>query len=116
MTSRLQQGFRRYYERAKNRRASVHLEQSLGDGEDKETGAVRLRYRLSGTSLKDDTFDLVVLSVGLVSPETNRSSLKKWASASMSTGSARVVFSAIGTRPGIYQCGVFHAPMDIPIP
>jgi heterodisulfide reductase subunit A2 len=62
-------GFERYYERAKNT-PGVRFTWSKVSvlGEDKETGAVRLRYRLNGTGMKVEDFDLVVLSVGFLSP------------------------------------------------
>ena len=110
-------GFERYYERAKSTQGVRFTWSKVSViGEDKETGAVRLRYRLSGTSVKDDTFDLVVLSVGLVSPSTNRELAEKLGITVNEYGFCEgSAFSPIETsRPGIYHCGVFHAPMDIP--
>jgi heterodisulfide reductase subunit A len=110
-------GFERYYERAKNT-PGVRFTWSKVSvlGEDKETGAVRLRYRLNGTGLKDEDFDLVVLSVGLLSPETNRDLAAKLGITVNEYGFCEgSPFSPIETsRPGIYHSGAFHAPMDIP--
>lgn len=110
-------GFERYYERAKNT-PGVRFTWSKVSvlGEDKETSAVRLRYRLNGTELRDEPFDLVVLSVGLVSPETNRDLAAKLGIGLNAYGFCEgSPDSPIETsRPGIYHCGVFHAPMDIP--
>jgi len=110
-------GFERYYERAK-RTPGVRFTWSKVSviGEDKESGAVKLRYRVNGTSVKDEAFDLVVLSVGLVSPETSRELAEKLGLAVNEHGFCEGSgFSPTETsRPGIYHCGVFHAPMDIP--
>jgi heterodisulfide reductase subunit A len=110
-------GFERYYERARNT-PGVRFTWSKVSvlGEDKDNGAVRLRYRLNGTGLKDEDFDLVVLSVGLLSPETNRDLAEKVGITVNEYGFCEgSPFSPIETsRPGIYHCGVFHAPMDIP--
>jgi heterodisulfide reductase subunit A len=110
-------GFERYYERAKNT-PGVRFTWSKVSvlGENEETGAVSLRYRLSGSAVKDEDFDLVVLSVGLLSPETNRDLAEKLGIAVNEYGFCEgSPFSPVETsRPGIYHCGVFHAPMDIP--
>jgi len=110
-------GFERYYERARNT-PGVRFTWSKVSvlGENRETGAVRLRYRLNGTGLKDEEFDLVVLSVGLLSPETNRSLASKLGITVNEYGFCEgSPLSPVETsRLGIYHCGVFHAPMDIP--
>jgi len=110
-------GFERYYERARNT-PGVRFTWSKVSvlGEDKDNGGVRLRYRLNGTGLKDEDFDLVVLSVGLLSPQTNRALAEKLGITVNEYGFCEAsAFSPIETsRPGIYHCGVFHAPMDIP--
>jgi heterodisulfide reductase subunit A len=110
-------GFEQYYERAKNT-PGVRFTWSKVSvlGEDEETGAVRLRYRLNGTEVKEEEFDLVVLSVGLLSPETNRDLAEKLGITVNEYGFCEgSPFSPTETsRPGIYHCGAFHAPMDIP--
>jgi heterodisulfide reductase subunit A2 len=110
-------GFERYYERAKNT-PGVRFTWSKVSvvGEDGEKGSVKLRYRLDGAGMKDEEFDLVVLSVGLLSPETNRDLAKKLGITVNEYGFCEgSPFSPTETsRPGIYHCGVFHAPMDIP--
>jgi heterodisulfide reductase subunit A len=110
-------GFERYYERARNT-AGVRFTWSKVSvlGEDRDSGAVRLRYRMNGAVLKDEDFDLVVLSVGLLSPATNRDLAEKLGITVNEYGFCEgSPFSPIETsRPGIYHCGVFHAPMDIP--
>jgi heterodisulfide reductase subunit A len=110
-------GFERYYERAKNT-PGVRFTWSKVSilNEDKDTGTVRLRYRLNGSRVQDESFDLVVLSVGLLSPKTNRLLAEKLGITLNEHGFCEgSSFSPVETsRPGIYHCGVFHAPMDIP--
>ena len=75
-----------------------------------------LRYRANGNELKDEEFDLVVLSVGLCSSDSNRELADKLSVDTNQHGFCeRSGFSPIETsRPGIYACGAFQAPMDIP--
>ncbi len=110
-------GFERFYERAKAMpgvryvwsKASV-LEQ------DPETGKVALRFRINGAEVKDEQFDLVVLSIGLGPTEGNRGLAEKLSIELNHHGFCESpVFSPMETsRKGIFSCGVFHAPMDIP--
>ena len=110
-------GFERYYERAQNTpgvrfvwsKASVLEEQP-------ETGNVVLRYRVNGGEVKDEAFDLVVLSVGLCSPDSNRQLADKLAVSTNQYGFCETsdFFPIETSRPGIYACGAFQAPMDIP--
>jgi len=110
-------GFEQYYERAKNTpgvsfiwsKASIIREMP-------DTNNVLLRYRMNGTEVMDEEFDLVVLSVGLTSPSGNRQLADRLSIKMNSSGFCESpVFSPVETsRRGIYACGVFHAPMDIP--
>jgi heterodisulfide reductase subunit A len=110
-------GFERYYERAKDipgvrfvwSKVSVLREQP-------DTKNVVLRYHVNGAEVRDEEFDLVVLSVGLCSPAGNRELAEKLCVEINPSGFCEYSpFSPIETsRPGIYACGVFHAPMDIP--
>jgi len=97
-------------------RGTVYLEQGLGFRGAAETGNVVLRYRVNGTEVKDEEFDLVVLSVGLSSPDSNRELADKLSVSTNQYGFCeRTGFSPIETsRSGIYACGAFRAPMDIP--
>ncbi len=110
-------GFEKYYERAKNTpgvriiwsKASIVKEMP-------ETKNIVLRYRVNGNEVREEEFDLVVLSVGLTSPSSNRQLADKLSIKTNSSGFCESpVFSPIETsQPGIYACGVFHGPMDIP--
>ena len=110
-------GFERYYDRARNTpgvrfvwsKTSILKETPV-------TGSVVLRYRINGSGVRDEPFDLVVLSVGLSSPESNRDLADTLGIAANEHGFCDTDgFSPVETsRPGIYACGAFRAPMDIP--
>lgn len=110
-------GFERFYERARNM-PGVRYQWAKASilGEDPETGNINLRYRVNGSEVKDEQFDLVVLSTGLNSTENNRELSEKLSIDLNQYGFCKSpVFSPMETsRKGIFTCGVFHAPMDIP--
>jgi len=110
--------YERYYQRAKDEygirfvRSRPHTVEQIPD-----TGDLSITYITADSSLpKTERFDMVVLSTGFrVSPdvvalagrlgiELNRHSYAKTSS-----------FDPVATsRPGIYVCGLFEAPKDIP--
>jgi heterodisulfide reductase subunit A len=110
-------GFERYYERAKNSlgvrfiwsKASVVREAP-------ETKNMVVRFRASATEMKEEEFGLVVLSVGLTSSASRRELADKLSVELTPHGFCKNdVFSPVETsRPGIYACGAFLGPMDIP--
>ncbi len=81
-----------------------------------ETGNLLIRYTDEVGNRVEEDFDMVVLSVGFVVPESSIDLAKKigieldpYNFASTSS------FEPVQTsRPGVYVCGVFEAPKDIP--
>jgi heterodisulfide reductase subunit A len=110
-------GFERFYERAKAMPGVRYIwsKASLLE-QHPETGNVVLRYRINGTEVKDEQFDLVVLSIGLSPTAGNRELAEKLSIDLNHHGFCESpAFSPMETsRKGIFSCGVFHAPMDIP--
>ena len=110
-------GFERYYDRAK-RMDGVRFVWSKTTvvREIPETKNVVLRYRAGGSELKEEEFDLVVLSVGLTSTSKNKELAETLQIETNSHGFCESPgFSPLNTsREGVYACGVFQAPMDIP--
>ena len=110
-------GFEQYYERAKNTPgvrfvwSKVSILRELPG-----TKNVVIRFRVNGTELKEEEFELVVLSVGLTSSPGIRELADKLSVELNPYGFCnRYSLSPIETsRAGIYVSGVFHAPMDIP--
>jgi heterodisulfide reductase subunit A len=110
-------GFERFYERAKSMPGVRYLWSKASILEERPgSGSVVLRYRIGGTAVKDEEFDLVVLSVGLSSTEGNRALAEKLSVRINQHGFCESpAFSPMETsRSGVFSCGVFHAPMDIP--
>ncbi len=105
-----------YYNRAKSQgirfeRARVHTVVPIDD-----TGDLRMRYTNEAGDICEEDFDMVVLSVGLTPSESTVEmaerlgiNLNKYNFAE--TGA----FTPVETsRPGIYVCGAFQGPKDIP--
>jgi heterodisulfide reductase subunit A len=110
-------GFERFYERAKVMPGVRYIWSKASILEQlPETGKVALRYRLNGSEVKDEQFDLVVLSIGLSPTAGNRELAQKLSIELDNHGFCESpAFSPMETsRKGVFACGVFHAPMDIP--
>ncbi len=81
-----------------------------------ETGDLVLKYADETGEMKEEIFSMVVLSVGLEIPSSSvelakRMGIKLNKYNFVSTDS----FTPVATsRPGIYTCGVFQGPKDIP--
>ncbi len=83
--------------------------------EDPATGNLRLRYEEDG-EVREETADLVVLAVGL-QPPTGASRLAAAAGIELNQyGFARTdALAPLRTsRPGVFACGTFRGPKDIP--
>ncbi len=85
-------------------------------GEDPETKNVRVRYSTPDQGVKEEEFDMVVLSVGLTPPADHRELARKFGIELNQHGFCRT--SAANpmetSRPGIFVSGAFQGPMDIP--
>jgi heterodisulfide reductase subunit A-like polyferredoxin len=81
-----------------------------------ETGDLILQYADEAGQMKEEIFSMVVLSVGLKIPDSSVELAKRLGIELnkynfVNTGS----FTPVATsRPGIYTCGVFQGPKDIP--
>lgn len=107
--------FERYYEKAKAKgirfvRSRIHTVQPLQNGD------VRLHYVTDhGQSVTED-FDMAVLSHGLVvTGETQDMSHKFNLKTDRYNFAETSTFAPVAlSRPGIYACGVYTGPKDIP--
>ncbi len=108
--------YEKYYERAKTAgvrfvKARVHTIDDDANSKD-----LRLKYADDAGVMQEEVFDMVVLSVGLQSPASIREladrigvKLDKYNFALTEP------FTPVETsRPGVYACGVFQEPKDIP--
>ncbi len=81
-----------------------------------ETGDLIVQYVDEAGERKEETFSMVVLSVGLTIPDTAVALAKNLnIDLNQYNFAATEPFSPVETsRPGIYTCGVFQGPKDIP--
>jgi len=108
--------YEKYMERAKDQgvrfvRSRIHTIYPI-----EETGNLLIRYSGEDGELKEEEFHLVVLSVGLEVRGDTKQLAKSLGIELDHYGFAKTKdFLPIATsRPGVYACGVFQAPKDIP--
>jgi len=108
--------YEKYYDRAKDAgirfvKSRVHSIDELGD-----TGNLSIRYMDDSGKLEIEEFDMVVLSVGLQVPQSTVEMAERLGvELDKSNFAVTHPFAPIETsRPGVYACGVFQEPKDIP--
>ena len=108
--------YEKYYIRAADtdgirfEKSRIHTIDPVGDGD------LRVRYVDDAGDLKEETFDMVVLSVGLeVTPETRALADRIGVEVDRYGFAVTEPFAPVETsRPGVYACGVFQEAKDIP--
>ncbi len=109
--------FEKYYWRARDEqgvrfvRSRIHTVDPVPGTDD-----VRIRYLSEDGVIKDEDFDLVVLSTGLETPEGVKN-LAKTLDVDLNTDrfAQTSSFTPVTTsKPGIFVCGAFQGPKDIP--
>jgi heterodisulfide reductase subunit A len=109
--------FERFYERAEKLPGVRFIRSYVSLGkENQETKNVSIRYSTTEDGVKEEEFDLVVLSVGLNPPADVKGLADKFGIKLDSHGFCKVnpVNPMETTRPGIFISGAFRGPMDIP--
>jgi len=108
--------FEKYYNRAKEEgvrfiRSRIHSIDPAPEGN------LRLRYVTEEGSPIEEDFDLVVLSVGLeTSGEVIELAERLGVEVNENNFAASEVFAPVATsRPGVFACGAFAGPKDIPV-
>jgi heterodisulfide reductase subunit A-like polyferredoxin len=108
--------FERYYEGAKAQgirflRSKVHTIDPVPGSDD-----LSIRYVNENGELETEVFEMVILSVGLeTSPEV--AAMAQTLGVNLTTGNfcETSTFAPVTTnRPGVYVCGAFQGPKDIP--
>jgi heterodisulfide reductase subunit A-like polyferredoxin len=110
-------GFDSYYERAR-KEYGIRYVRSMASrvAEDPRTRNLRISYQDESGEIREEEFDLVVLSVGMV-PASSTKNLAQTVGIDLDAyGFAKTDrFAPLATsRPGVYVCGVFQGPKDIP--
>ena len=109
--------FESYSERAKNEQGVRFVRTRVHSiVEDHHSGALTLRYVDDAGKVMEESFDMVVLSVGM---ETSRQLVELAGRINIELNSNNFVqtnsFAPVKTsRDGIYVCGAFQEPKDIP--
>jgi heterodisulfide reductase subunit A-like polyferredoxin len=108
--------YEKYYNRAKDAgirfiKSRIHSIDEIGD-----TGNLSVRYMDDAGELQVEEFDMVVLSVGLQIPESTVELAERLGiELTDSRFAVSHPFTPVETtRPGVYACGVFQEPKDIP--
>ena len=109
--------FERYYQRAKNL-PDVNFIRSYVTitGENSENKNIKMRYATSNEGVKEEEFEMVVLSVGLNPPANAKELSEKFGIDLNFHGFCKTdKFNLIKTdKPGIFVSGAFQGPLDIP--
>jgi heterodisulfide reductase subunit A len=109
--------FERYYQRAEQLPGVEFIRSYVSIvREDPESKNVFLRYATTDEGVKEEEFDMVVLSVGLNPPKNNEGLADKFGIELNSHGFCKATHSnpIETTRPGIFVSGAFQGPTDIP--
>ncbi len=109
--------FERFYQRTENL-PNVQFIRSYASivREDPETKNVTIRYSTPGDGVKEEEFQMVVLSIGLSPPVNVKDLANTFGIELDSHGFCKTnpVNPMETTRPGIFVSGAFQGPMDIP--
>ena len=109
--------FERYYDAAREKhgvrfvRSRIHSIDPLT-----ETGDLLVKYADEAGNYREETFDIVVLSIGLETPSDLLELAEKLNIELTESGFCQTdSFNPVATsRKGIYVCGAFQGPKDIP--
>ncbi len=109
--------FERYFQRAEKLPGTRFLRSyATIAGEEPETGNVRIRYASATQGVVEEVFDMVVLSVGLT-PSAEVERLGRMCGVRLNHHGFHLADDANpirSCRPGVFVCGGFQGPTDIP--
>jgi heterodisulfide reductase subunit A len=109
--------FERFYQRAEKLPGIRFIRSYVSIGREiPETKNVTIKYSTPEDGVKEEEFDMVVLSVGLNPPADAKSLARKFGIELNPHDFCKVnpVNPMETTRPGIFISGAFHGPTDIP--
>lgn len=110
-------GFEGYYENARNMSGMRFIKSLVSTVKElQQTKNLLVRYALDSCEVQEEEFDLVVLSVGLRPSPRAKELAERLQIEPDRYGFCRTSrFSPVETsRPGIFVCGAFQSPKDIP--
>ena len=108
--------FEKYLERSKEQGARLIRSREYSVTAVGEEGNLQVRYVTETGEVHEEVFDMVVLSVGgVITPETITLAQKLGVNLSDNRFMDTNCFAPVTTsRPGIFSCGFFNGPKDIP--
>lgn len=108
-------GFERYYDRARNEHGVRFVRSEIHRVFQNASGDLILRYA-DGDVVREEVFDLVVLSTGMVQSDANRQLASRLGLELDEHGFCRTgALSPVCTSvPGVFAAGAFTGPRDIP--
>lgn len=109
--------FERYYQRTENLPGVRFIRSYVSIGREMpETKNVTIRYSTTDDGVKEEEFDMVVLSVGLNPPSLAATMRKRFGIDMEDHGFCRVspTNPMETSKPGIFVSGAFKGPVDIP--
>ena len=110
-------GYTGYFERARDRYGINYLRcRASSLKEDPATGDIIIRYQTENGEVRSERFDMVVLSAGIAQSEGQREFAQRIGVEVDEYGFCRTpLYQPLETsRPGVYVCGAFASPKDIP--
>ncbi len=108
--------FEKYYTRAEQERGVRFVRSRIHSIEPFDDGNLKITYATEGGEIREEIYDMVVLSVGLA-PNEDVVQLAETLGIDLNhyDYAQTTSFEPVSTnREGIYVCGVFQAPKDIP--
>jgi heterodisulfide reductase subunit A-like polyferredoxin len=107
--------FEEYHVRAQDEYGVQFVRSRVASLQEIPGGNLLLRYE-NGNLAKEEIFDLVVLSVGLAHPKESESMARVFGFELNEHGfaSTDMLTPLETTRPGVFVCGAFSGPKDIP--
>jgi heterodisulfide reductase subunit A len=109
--------FERFYERTSDLPSVRFIRSYVSIGREiPETRNVTIKYSVPGEGVKEEEFDMVVLSIGLNPPSDAEELAKKFGIELEPHGFCKTnqVNPMETSRPGIFISGAFQGPLDIP--
>jgi heterodisulfide reductase subunit A-like polyferredoxin len=108
--------FEKYYMRAEEERGVRFIRSRIQSVDPTEDDQLKIAYTTESGELNEESFDIVVLSVGLApNPDIEQMADKLGVELNSHNYAKTGSFTPVSTnRDGIYLCGVFQGPKDIP--
>jgi heterodisulfide reductase subunit A-like polyferredoxin len=108
--------FERYYNRCREEKGVRFVRSRVHTIDPMEDGGLKLRYVSEAGDIIEEVFDMVVLSIGL-SPNEEAVKLADTLGIDLNRhqfAATRDLAPVATTREGVYVCGAFQGPKDIP--